>query len=147
MQNHPYQHTELMKKTFFLTVLAAIGTSLMSGCSKTNDPMPTAATTSAPRSYQVEYRVTSTTDKEATYFAYMNETGGTTTLTTLALPAILTFKRTMKPGDHVSFLAALPSTSPATSEMTGEILLDGKQVVTGTGRGAGADANVVYVIH
>ena len=135
-----------MKKTYFLTTLAALATALLSGCSKTNDPMPVASTASAPKSYQVEYRVSSTTSKEATYFAYTNETGGTTTLTTLALPATLTFKRTMKLGDHVSFLAELPSTSPATAEITGVILLDGQQVVTDTGRGAGAVANVVYVI-
>lgn len=134
-----------MKKTFFLTMLAGASLLLVNGCSKTNDPIPTPVAAGA--SYQVEYRVSSPTATTATYFAYTNETGGTTTLATLALPGSVTFKRTMKTGDHVDFLASLPSSSAANSEITGVILLDGQQVATGTGRGAEAQANVVYVIH
>ena len=126
--------------------MATIVTSLMSGCSKSGEPNPTATPASSTTAYQVEYRVSSTTNTNATYFAYTNETGGTTTLTTLTLPGTVTFKRMMKAGDHVSFLASLPSTSAANSDITGVILLNGQQVVTGTGRGVEAAANVVYVI-
>ncbi len=134
-----------MKNIFLLAAMTAIGTSVSSGCSKSGDPTPMPVPTAG--SYQVEYRVSSATANEATYFAYTNETGGTTTLTTQTLPGSVTFKRTMKTGDHVSFLASLPSNSPATSDITGVILLNGKQVATDTGRGVGAQANVVYVIH
>lgn len=148
MQNHPYQDSALMKNTFLLAALATISTSFLGGCSKSGEPMP--ATTPAPisgtASYQVEYRVSSTTNANATYFAYTNETGGTTTLTTQALPGTVTFRRTMKAGDHVSFLASLPSTSAANSDITGVILLNGQPVATGTGRGTEAAANVVYVV-
>ena len=51
----------------------------------------------------------------------------------------------MKTGDVVGFAANLPNNSSAASDTTGVILLDGKQVVTGTGRGA--ETNVSYVIH
>lgn len=134
-----------MKNIFSLAVMATICTSLMSGCGKSGNPTPTP--TSAAASYQVEYRVSSTTATNATYFAYTNETGGTTTLTTLTLPGSVAFKRTMKTGDHVDFLASLPNSSAATSDITGVILLNGQQVAAGTGRGAGAQANIVYVIH
>ena len=137
-----------MKNIFLVSAMTTICMSLMSGCSKSGEPTPT--TTPAPvstaASYQVEYRVSSITNANATYFAYTNDTGGTTTLTTLALPGSVTFKRTMKAGDHVSFLASLPSTSAANSDITGVILLNGQQVATGTGRGVEATANVVYVI-
>lgn len=138
-----------MKNVFLLAAMSTISTSLLSGCSKSGEPTPTATSApfSAAASYQVEYRVSSTTDTNATYFAYTNETGGTTTLTTQALPGSITFKRTMNAGDHVSFYAALPTTSAANSNITGVILLNGQQVAAGTGRGAEAAANVVYVIH
>ena len=140
-----YQGSALMKNTFLLAATATICTLLMCGCSKSSDPTPTPI--SAAGSYQVEYRVSSTTATEAMYFAYTNDTGGYTTLTKLALPGGITFKRTMKTGDVVGFAANLPNNSSAASDITGVILLDGKQVVTGTGRGAGAETNVTYVIH
>lgn len=133
-----------MKNTFFLTVLASAGLSILSGCGKKSDPTPTPV--AAGTSYQVEYRVSSATATTATYFAYKNDTGGTTTLATLALPGSVTFKRTMKTGDNVGFLAGLPSGSATNSEITGVILLNGQAVATSTGRGADAEANVVYVI-
>lgn len=135
-----------MKNTFFLAALAVTCMPFMSGCSKSGDPAPTSTPAPAAGSYQVEYRVTSGTATTATYFAYTNETGGTTTRATLALPGTVSFRRTMKTGDYVSFLAGLPANSPASSEITGVILLDGKQVATATGRGVEAQANVVYVI-
>ncbi|MET4073648.1 hypothetical protein [Hymenobacter sp. UYCo722] len=133
-----------MKNTFLLSAMAAIGMSLMSGCSKGDEPTP--APVSTETSYQVEYRVSSTTNTNATYFAYTNETGGTTTLATQALPGSVTFRRTMKRGDNVNFLISLPSTSAANSDISGVILLNGQQVAAATGRGVEASATVVYVI-
>lgn len=112
-------------------------------CSKSDDPQATP--TVAPKDYQVEYRISSTTAASADYVAYGNETGATTTLGTTALPKTFTFKRNMKLGDNLTLSASLPA-GTAASEVTTAILLDGKEVKKTTTRGAGTLAVAVYVI-
>ncbi|GAA4031394.1 hypothetical protein GCM10022409_14520 [Hymenobacter glaciei] len=128
-----------MKKFAYL-LLSCAALTTASSCSKEKEVAPT-----GPKEYQVEYKVTSNASV-ADYLSYDNESGGSTTLSNVALPATYSFKRTMKLGDHVGILASLPSGSPATSEITASISLDGKEVKKETGRGSSAQAVPVWVI-
>lgn len=103
------------------------------------------ATPTGPKEYQVEYRISSTTAQLSDYISYDNESGGTTTLSNVPLPATYRFKRTMKQGDHLSLLASLDG-GTAASEITAAILLNGQEVKKETGRGADAQAVPVYVL-
>jgi hypothetical protein len=125
-----------MKRLAYLLLSCA---ALTTGCSKDND-----ATPSGPKEYQVEYKVTSNAPA-SDYVSYTNESGGTTTLGTTALPATYRFKRTMKQGDNLTILASIDG-GTASSEITCAILLDGKEVKKETGRGIDAQAVPVYVI-
>ena len=129
----------MKKLAYLLFTCATLATA--SGCSKDKDASP-----SGPKEYQVQYKITSPTAPEADYVSYDNESGGSTTLSDVPLPATYSFKRTMKSGDHLTVLASLPSGSPATSEITVAILLDGREVKTETGRGNNAQAVPVYII-
>ncbi|MBC6992173.1 hypothetical protein [Hymenobacter sp. BT491] len=123
-----------------LTYLLLSGLTLATaGCSKDG------ATPTGTKEYQVEYRISSTTAHLSDYISYDNESGGTTTLSNVPLPATYRFKRTMKQGDHLSLLASLDG-GTAASEITAAILLDGREVKKETGRGADAQAVPVYVI-
>jgi hypothetical protein len=127
-----------MKRLAYL-LLSSITLATTAGCSKDD------ATPKGPKEYQVEYRVSSPTAPTSDYISYDNESGGTTTLSNVALPATYRFKRTMKQGDHLSVLASLDG-GTATSEITAVILLDGREVKKETARGADAQAVPVYVI-
>lgn len=120
-------------------LLSCTALATASSCAK-DDAMPT-----GPKEYQVEYRISSTTAPVSDYISYDNESGGTTTVNNVPLPATYRFKRTMKQGDHLSLLASLDG-GTAASEITAAILLDGKEVKKETGRGADAQAVPVYVI-
>lgn len=133
-----------MKKLAYLLFTCAALSLTATSCSKNEDPAPASAP-DVPREYQVEYRVSSATDLAADYVAYDNETGGTTTLGTVVLPATYSFKRTMKKGDHLRLLASIPG-GTASSEVTVSIWLDGKQVKQDVGRGSKARAVPVYII-
>ena len=125
-----------MKRLAYLLLSCA---ALATSCSKDND-----ATPSGPKEYQVEYKVISNVPA-SNYVSYTNESGGTTTLGTTALPATYRFKRTMKQGDNLTILASIDG-GTAVSEITCAILLDGKEVKKETGRGVDAQAVPVYVI-
>ena len=125
-----------MKRLAYLLLSCA---ALTTSCSKDNDALP-----SGPKEYQVEYKVTSNAPA-SDYVSYTNESGGTTTLGTTALPATYRFKRTMKQGDNLTILASIDG-GTAASEITCAILLDGKEVKKETGRGIDAQAVPVYVI-
>lgn len=128
-------------KQIIYTLLA--GTVLVfSGCGKDDDDN---ATPSGSREREVEYRVTSPTSGAKMNILYTNETGGFTDLKNVELPKTYKFKRTLKVGDAVNFLAQLQGAG-SSSEITGTILLDGTQVKTETGRGNSAQVNIVYVI-
>ncbi|RYU84748.1 hypothetical protein FY528_20565 [Hymenobacter lutimineralis] len=127
-----------MKRLTYL-LLSSLFLVTAAGCSKDD------ATPAGPREYQVEYRISSTTAPLSDYLSYDNESGGTTTLSNVPLPATYRFKRTMKQGDHLSLLASLDG-GTAASEITAAILLDGREVKKETGRGADAQAVPVYVI-
>lgn len=103
------------------------------------------ATPAGPAEYEVEYRISSTTAPQSDYLSYDNESGGTTTLSNVPLPATYRFKRTLKRGDHFSLLASLAG-GTAASEITAAILLDGREVKKETGRGVDAQAAPVYVM-
>jgi len=136
-------HSTAVKKLAYLLLSCATLSLGTVACSNDNAPQPTP--TQGPKDYQVEYRVTSTTDASADYVAYANETGATTTLATTALPKTFTFKRNMKLGDNLSLVATIPG-GTASSEVTTTILLDGKEVKKASGRGVDARAITVYVI-
>ena len=125
-----------MKRLAYLLLSCA---ALATSCSKDND-----ATPSGPKEYQVEYKVISNVPA-SNYVSYTNESGGTTTLGTTALPATYRFKRSMKQGDNLTILASIDG-GTAVSEITCAILLDGKEVKKETGRGVDAQAVPVYVI-
>lgn len=127
-----------MKRLTYL-LLSGLTLATAASCSK-DDATPT-----GPKEYQVEYRISSTTAPASDYISYDNESGGTTTLNNVPLPAIYRFKRTMKQGDHVGLLASLDG-GTAASEITASILLDGREVKKETGLGAEAQALPVYVI-
>jgi hypothetical protein len=127
----------MKRLTYLLLSCAAMATA--TGCSK-DDALPT-----GPTEYQVEYRISSTTAPLSDYISYDNESGGTTTVNNVPLPATYRFKRTMKRGDHLSLLASLDG-GTASSEITAAILLDGREMKKETGRGANAQAVPVYVI-
>ena len=127
-----------MKRIAYL-LLSCAALATASGCSKDNAAMP-----SGPKEYQVEYKVTSTA-VESDYVSYTNESGGTTTHGTTALPATYRFKRTMKQGDNLTIMASIDG-GTAALEITCAILLDGKEVKKETGRGVDAQAVPVYVI-
>lgn len=127
-----------MKRLAYL-LLSCATLATVTSCSK-DDATPT-----GPQEYQVEYRVSSTTAPLSDYISYDNESGGTTTLNNIPLPATYRFKRTMKKGDHLSVLASLDG-GTAASEITVAILLDGREVKKETGRGTDAQAVPVYVI-
>ncbi|MCB2411108.1 hypothetical protein [Hymenobacter lucidus] len=127
-----------MKRLTYL-LLSGLTLASMAGCSK-DDAIP-----AGPKEYQVEYRISSTTAPSSDYISYDNESGGSTTLNNVPLPANYRFKRTMKQGDHVGLLASLDG-GTSTSEITATILLDGREVKKETGRGADAQAVPVYVI-
>ena len=78
----------------------------------------------------MEYRISSTTAPLSDYISYDNESGGTTTLNNVPLPATYFFRRTMRQGDHVGLLASLNG-GIAASEITAAILLDGREVKKG----------------
>jgi hypothetical protein len=109
-----------MKRMAYL-LLSGLTLAAAAGCSK-DDAKPT-----GPKEYQVEYRISSTTAPTSDYISYDNESGGTTTLGNVPLPATYRFKRTMKQGDHVGLLASLDG-GTAASEITASILLDGQEV-------------------
>ena len=127
-----------MKRLTYL-LLSGLTLATAAGCSK-DDATPT-----GPKEYQVEYRVSSPTAPVSDYISYDNESGGTTTLNNVPLPAIYRFKRTMKRGDHLTLLTSLDG-GTAAAEITATILLDGREVKKETGRGADAQAVPVYVI-
>lgn len=128
-----------MKKTA-LFLLSGLALATAPGCSKKNDP-----DVKAPREYQVEYRVSSPTVRTADAVNYTNDTGGTSMLNNVSLPATFTFKRTMKQSDNLVILAGIHG-GTATSEITASILLDGVEVKKETGRGTDAQAVPVYII-
>jgi hypothetical protein len=111
------------KLTYLFLGCAALASA---GCSKKDDATPT---TTQPKDYQVEYRVSSTT----------------TTLSNVTLPATYSFTRNMKLGDSSLLLASIPG-GTASSNITVTILLDGKQVKSETGTGVRAQAVPVWVI-
>ena len=123
---------------YLLLSCAAIVTA--PSCSKDND-----ATPKGPKEYQVQYNVTSVNAAVSDYISYDNESGGTTNINNVPLPAIYSFKRTMKQGDPLSVLASIDGGTSA-SEITVAILLDGREVKKETGRGVDAQAVPVYVI-
>ena len=127
-----------MKRLTYL-LLSTITLACAASCSKDD------ATPAGPREYHVEYRISSTTAPTSDYISYDNESGGTTTLNNVPLPATYRFKRTMKQGDHLSLLASLDG-GTAALEITASILLDGREVKKETGRGADAQVVPVYVI-
>jgi hypothetical protein len=127
-------------KRFAYLLLSCAALATAPSCSKDNDVVPT-----GPKEYQVQYKVTSANAAVSDYISYDNESGGTTTLSNVPLPANYSFKRTMKQGDHLSMLASLDGGTTA-SEITVSILLDGKEVKKETGRGVDAQAVPVYVI-
>jgi hypothetical protein len=127
----------MKRLTYLLLSCATLATA--TSCSK-DDASP-----SGPTEYQVEYRISSTTAPMSDYISYDNESGGTTTLNNVPLPATYRFKRTMKRGDHLTLLASLDG-GTAASEITAAILLDGREVKKETGRGTDAQAVPVYVI-
>jgi hypothetical protein len=133
-----------MKKLAYLLLSCAALSLGTTSCSKNEEPTPVAAA-DVPRDYQVEYRVSSSTDLATDYLAYDNETGGTTTLGLVPLPTSYSFKRNMKKGDHLRLLASIPG-GTASSEVTVTIFLDGKQVKQDVGRGIKARAVPVYII-
>lgn len=110
-------------------------------CSKDDDSTPATGS----KEYQVEYKVTSSTNAQADGIIYANETGGNTQLSNVVLPKTYSFKRTMKQGDALSILADIDG-GTANSEITASIMLDGKEVKKETGRGESAQAVPVYVI-
>jgi len=127
-----------MKRLTYL-LLSGLTLATVVSCSK-DDAAPT-----GPKEFQVEYRITSTTAPASDYISYDNESGGTTTVNNVPLPATYRFKRTMKQGDHLSLLASLTG-GTAASEITASILLDGREVKKETGRGANAQAVPMYVL-
>lgn len=128
----------MKKLAYLLLSCAALATA---SCSKDNEPAPFVG----PKDYKVEYRVSSTNALVADYVSYTNATGGTTTLSNVALPATYTFTRNMKQGDSSTLLASIPG-GTAASNITVSILLDGKEVKKETGTGVGAQAVPVWVI-
>ena len=127
-------------KKIALFLLSGLALVTAPGCSKKNDSDP-----NVTKEYQVEYRVSSPNATIADDIHYTNETGGTTMLDNVALPATYKFKRTMKRSDSSLILARL-SGGTATSEITASILLDGKEMKKATGRGANAQVVPVYII-
>ncbi|MCC3154742.1 hypothetical protein Q3A66_15850 [Hymenobacter sp. BT770] len=127
-----------MKRLTYL-LLSGLTLTTVASCSKDD------ATPAGPKEYQVEYRISSPTAPLSDYLSYDNESGGTTTLNNVPLPATYRFKRTMKQGDHLSLLASLDG-GTAASEITAAILLDGREVKKETGRGTDAQAVPVYVL-
>lgn len=128
-----------MKKLAYLLLTGSV--LAFTGCSKDDDDSKPAG----PREREVEYRISTPTSGATADIIYANETGGTTILDNVALPKTYKFKRTLKQGEAVNFLAQLDGAT-ASSEITGTILLDGTQVKTETGRGNSAQVNIVYVI-
>lgn len=129
-----------MKKS----LLALVGLSfLAASCSKSGSDDPSPST--GPRSYQVEYRVTSANVSSAQVI-YRDETGTEKIDGIQPLPKTYSFKRTMTAAEPVSCGAFLTSTDPANATITTTILIDGKQVKTETGTGASAQAISVYLI-
>jgi hypothetical protein len=129
----------MKKLAYLLLSCAALATA---SCSKDKGG---ATPTITPKDYQVEYRISSTSDLVADYVSYTNETGGTTTLNAVPLPASYSFKRNMKQGDSSTILASVPGAT-AGSNVTVSILLDGKEVKKETGTGVKAQAVPVWVI-
>ncbi|WP_208133329.1 MULTISPECIES: hypothetical protein [unclassified Hymenobacter] len=121
------------------SLLLSCATLTTASCSKEN------AAPSGPKEYQLEDRVTSTTAPESDYLSYDNESGGTTALNHVPLPATYHFKYPRKPGDQLSLLASLDG-GEAAAEITASILLDGRAVKKETSRSANAPAVPVYVI-
>jgi hypothetical protein len=131
-----------MKRLTYL--LLSCATLAATSCSKNSEPAPT--TFVGPKDYQVEYRVSSTSDVVAKHVSYTNATGGTTDLDNVPLPASYSFKRNMKQGDSSLLLANIPAGGTAASNITVSILLDGKEVKKETGTGTSAQAVPVWVI-
>ena len=127
-----------MKRLAYL-LLNCAALAKTSSCTK-EDETPT-----GPKEYQVEDRISSATAPMSDYISYDNESGGTTTVNNVPLPASYSFKRTMKRGDHLLLLASLAG-GTATSEITATILLGGQEVKKETGRGTNAQAVPVYVL-
>ena len=131
-----------MKRLIYLLLsCTALATA---SCSKDNETSP--STFVQPKDYQVEYRVSSTSDPIAKHISYTNATGGTTDLDNVPLPASYSFTRTMKQGDSSLLLANIPAGGTAASNITVSILLDGKEVKKETGTGTTAQAVPVWVI-
>ena len=128
----------------FAYLLLSCATLVATSCSKDHENSP--STFVGPKEYQVEYRVSSTSDLIAQHISYTNATGGTTDLDNVPLPASYSFKRNMKQGDSSLLLASVPTGGTAASNITVSILLDGKEVKKETGTGANAQAVPVWVI-
>lgn len=131
----------MKRLTYLLLSCAALAAS---SCSKDNETSP--STFVQPKDYQVEYRVSSTSDPIAKHISYTNATGGTTDLDNVPLPASYSFTRNMKQGDSSLLLANIPAGGTAASNITVSILLDGKEVKKETGTGTAAQAVPVWVI-
>jgi hypothetical protein len=131
-----------MKRLAYL--LLSCATLITTSCSKNSEPAPTNFV--APKDYQVEYRVSSTSELVAKHISYTNATGGTTELDNVPLPVSYSFKRNMKQGDSCLLLANIPAGGTAASNITVTILLDGKEVKKETSTGVSAQAVPVWVI-
>ncbi|MGI4734263.1 MAG: MmpS family transport accessory protein [Janthinobacterium lividum] len=131
----------MKRLTYLLLCCAALAAA---SCSKDNETSP--STFVQPKDYQVEYRVSSTSDPIAKHISYTNATGGTTDLDNVPLPASYSFTRNMKQGDNSLLLANIPAGGTAASNITVSILLDGKEVKKETGTGTTAQAVPVWVI-
>lgn len=127
-------------KHFAHFLLSGLLVTSLASCSdsKKTDPV-------APKEYEVEYRISSTTVTKSDFVLYTNETGGQTQLSGVSLPVSYKFKRTMKLGDATSILASV-SSGNASSDITATILLDGQEKKKETGRGQNAQANTVFII-
>jgi hypothetical protein len=126
---------------YLILSCAALATT---SCAKNSEPAPTPSDGS--KDYQVEYRVSSTSDLAAKHLYYTNATGETTTLDNVPLPVSYSFKRRMKKGDNMLLFATIAPGGTAASNITVSILLNGKELTKETGTGTSAQAVPVWVM-
>ena len=116
-----------VQKKFLPTLMLGAAITLFSACSKGSDGGGGASGT-YPRRVNIEYRASSPSGFSHCNIIYTNETGGRTSLDSVALPYSVRFSRTVNRADLTGILAS----KNAGGSLKADILIDGVVVKTAT---------------
>lgn len=133
-------------KSFLFAFVAIAFLTTFSACKKKSDDPSDPSSGGYPKTVDVEYRVTKLTGDITTVdVLYDNDSGGETSLSKLALPVSIKFKRTVNRYEHLSVLADNTNFNFPVKSIQVDILVDGKVVSTKKGETNNGNVQAVAV--